>query len=263
MKKLLLLVVLFPAILFSQSYIPFISTSDSSDTWMDVNGCTNGSCYYSSTKRYTINGDTTIGLNTYAKLFVKEKYELGSDQGQWCPEGVSYYEYYFGAIRESGKKVFVVPAASSEYLAYDFNLTVGDTAPSPKNTPGNELFRVIWSIDSVLVYGVYRKRYNINPPYTIIIEGIGSSTGLFNDITYIDDCYSEIYCYAEYGVPGYFEVDCAMNLGLEINDPIAENKTLMKIVDLLGRETEDKSNTILIYIYSDGTIKKVFRVELI
>ncbi len=38
-------------------------------------------------------------------------------------------------------------------------------------------------------------------------------------------------------------------------------KELIKIVDLMGRETEDKPNTLLIYIYSDGTTEKVFRVE--
>jgi hypothetical protein len=38
-------------------------------------------------------------------------------------------------------------------------------------------------------------------------------------------------------------------------------KELIKIVDLTGRETDDKSNTLLIYIYSDGTMEKVFRVE--
>ena len=42
-----------------------------------------------------------------------------------------------------------------------------------------------------------------------------------------------------------------------------ENGTveLIKIVDLLGRETTDKPNTALIYIYSDGTTKRVFKLE--
>lgn len=44
----------------------------------------------------------------------------------------------------------------------------------------------------------------------------------------------------------------------EIN---SENKQLIKIVDLLGREALDTSNTPLIYIYSDGTTKKVIRIE--
>ncbi|MCB9335866.1 MAG: hypothetical protein H6586_06940 [Flavobacteriales bacterium] len=38
-------------------------------------------------------------------------------------------------------------------------------------------------------------------------------------------------------------------------------KELLKVVDLMGRETEDKPNTLLIYIYSDGTTEKVFRAE--
>ena len=42
---------------------------------------------------------------------------------------------------------------------------------------------------------------------------------------------------------------------------IQNGKTLIKIVDLLGRETEDQPNIPLIYIYSDGTTEKVYRVE--
>lgn len=38
-------------------------------------------------------------------------------------------------------------------------------------------------------------------------------------------------------------------------------KNIIQIVDLMGRETEYKPNTPLIYVYSDGTVEKVFRVE--
>lgn len=40
-----------------------------------------------------------------------------------------------------------------------------------------------------------------------------------------------------------------------------DDKKLIKIIDLLGRETEDKPNTLLIYIFSNGSKEKVFRVE--
>jgi hypothetical protein len=40
------------------------------------------------------------------------------------------------------------------------------------------------------------------------------------------------------------------------------NKELVKIVDLLGRETKFKTNTPLIFIYSDGTMERVMEVEL-
>ncbi|GEM_PF-5102175 len=41
----------------------------------------------------------------------------------------------------------------------------------------------------------------------------------------------------------------------------SKTKKLVKIVDATGREVEDKPNTLLFYIYDDGTSEKVFRME--
>jgi len=49
-------------------------------------------------------------------------------------------------------------------------------------------------------------------------------------------------------------------IGLEENK-LNPNRTLLKIVDLMGRETEYQPNSTLIYIYSDGSREKVFKVE--
>lgn len=38
-------------------------------------------------------------------------------------------------------------------------------------------------------------------------------------------------------------------------------KQLIKVVNLIGNETEDEPNKLLIFIYNDGTVEKVFRVE--
>ena len=46
-----------------------------------------------------------------------------------------------------------------------------------------------------------------------------------------------------------------------INELIHEKKQVLKIVDYLGREIEDKPNTTLIFVYSDGTTEKVYRME--
>lgn len=46
-----------------------------------------------------------------------------------------------------------------------------------------------------------------------------------------------------------------------IDELFGTDKQLVKITDLMGRETTDKSNTTLIYIYSDGTTDKVYRME--
>lgn len=50
------------------------------------------------------------------------------------------------------------------------------------------------------------------------------------------------------------------NVGL-IEESMNNYPTVIKIVDLLGRETPERPNTTLIYIYSDGTIEKVYRME--
>ena len=45
------------------------------------------------------------------------------------------------------------------------------------------------------------------------------------------------------------------------NNLVNPEKELVKIVDLLGRETGFKANKPLIYIFSDGTVEKVIIVR--
>ncbi len=52
---------------------------------------------------------------------------------------------------------------------------------------------------------------------------------------------------------------CNWAIGLE--ELSKTSNSLTKIVDLMGRESEDLPNQLLIFIYSDGTTEKVFRVE--
>lgn len=48
---------------------------------------------------------------------------------------------------------------------------------------------------------------------------------------------------------------------LGISEQMQSEKKLVKIVDQLGRETAYQPNTALIYVYSDGSTKKVFTIE--
>jgi hypothetical protein len=54
-----------------------------------------------------------------------------------------------------------------------------------------------------------------------------------------------------------------LNSTLAVNNLSPENNTkaVVKIIDLMGRVTEFKPNTVLIYVYSDGSTEKVFKVE--
>ena len=48
------------------------------------------------------------------------------------------------------------------------------------------------------------------------------------------------------------------NIQTAIKDYSINNKSLIKVVDVLGRETAIEPNKLLLYIYSDGTIEKEY-----
>ena len=58
-----------------------------------------------------------------------------------------------------------------------------------------------------------------------------------------------------------FSTSCANPCALGITDLSNTPKQLLKIVDLMGRETPYKPNTVLIYVYDDGSTEKVFKME--
>ena len=51
------------------------------------------------------------------------------------------------------------------------------------------------------------------------------------------------------------------NIQTAINDYSINNKSLIKVVDVLGRETAIEANKLLLYIYSDGTVDKKIIIE--
>lgn len=107
-------------------------------------------------KVYTLFGDTTISNMNYKKI---------SDGD------------YVGALRESSKRIYFIPDTSlTEYLLYDFNLSVGDTVANPFGGAvcSNDTV-ILEGMDSVLVSDGYHRQYNWLPPSGVNwIEGIGS-----------------------------------------------------------------------------------------
>lgn len=53
----------------------------------------------------------------------------------------------------------------------------------------------------------------------------------------------------------------AQNVAIHDIGEIQSDRTLVKIIDLMGRETSFKPNTPLIYLYSDGTTERVMKIE--
>jgi hypothetical protein len=141
------------------------------------------------TYQYTefINGDTTVGANTYHKL-----YASGYDYCSGVGPVTYFYNQYKGAFREdpATKKLYLLKNNSTGYedLIFDFSLQAGDTLQV-----GNPSYVgpkvAITAIDSILVGSSYRKRFWTNQAFSgttggngdsliSVIEGIGSTEGM-------------------------------------------------------------------------------------
>jgi len=168
--------------------------------------------YYS----VTISGDTIVGGLSYHKLITPYIQSVASGCG-----GMS--AGYLGAIRQDAaqRKVFYLPpSAGSEQLLYDFNLAAGDTV---KGYTESQAYPrdVVQSVDSVLVGNSYRKRWNL-PCYDIhIIEGIGSTYGLFQ---FSPGCITDapdfaINCFKQNGQTLYPDPTANCGLITSVNSP--------------------------------------------
>jgi len=120
-------------------------------------------------------GDTIIDNREYKKM-ERTEYDI------FCLNTVVNGPDYMGAIREDAinKKVFYTPPGqSNEELIYDFNLEPGDTLISYLNW--NEPL-IVDFIDSLLINNDYHKRIVFKYGEAEIIEGIGSSTGILEEL---------------------------------------------------------------------------------
>jgi len=62
------------------------------------------------------------------------------------------------------------------------------------------------------------------------------------------------------GCDSIITIDLSMNY-TGLNELLKNSKKLLKITDLMGRETTPQKNKVLIYIYSDGTTERIFKFE--
>ncbi len=109
------------------------------------------------------------------------------------------------------------------------------------NCSGNNLAQLDFSnVDKTNITS-FNTRNNPNL-FCIDVEDEGWSTALWTDI----DSWSS------------FSEDCNAT---SINEVQNDNKTLLKIVDVLGRESKAIKNTPLFYIYDDGTVEKKIILE--
>jgi hypothetical protein len=74
-------------------------------------------------------------------------------------------------------------------------------------------------------------------------------------ITFIADIESELGDVIS-AIDSSIIINCATSI-----TEVSQNKELLKITDILGREIDEKRNTLLLYLYKDGTVEKKIIIE--
>ncbi len=180
MKKLLLNATLLFALSFAtkaQQYVPFPT---SNATWTDVvvSRACESAPLDTTAYPYSLYGDSTVGNKIYQKI--------------------NFFDGTTTLIREESKYIIL----SKSYLSngqpdtlFNFNLNIGDVWHN----------KTCQSIDSILINGTYRKRFNMGTnngigqgapsPTLYWIEGIGSTAGLFTSLMLQTLCLDNYYSY--------------------------------------------------------------------
>jgi hypothetical protein len=184
----------------TQKYHPF---KESDAFWIvNANGSQGAGCYE---VKYFIDGDTVLNGLTYNKI--KRYGWYGGSNGNGCDPWANWtyngYPFYVGGLRNDTiqrKVYFWRDSDTTESLLYDFSLGIGDTLQPGINNQFNTTL-VVHSFDSVLVGTNYRRKIYVNIPglgFVIgIIEGIGSQTGLIEDLLVGFGFGSTLKCYGE------------------------------------------------------------------
>lgn len=231
--KALLLFVLFPVVCFGQAYVPLVDTTIHKQ-WKDYIYCAASLTAYGVKESiYTWNGDTIINGETYIAMS-QLRYTKGFNGFPWWPTAVHFFPSN-KLIREDDKRVYEYrPTSGGETVIYDFNLSVGDTVPDPEGgTYSSNGDHVIIEIDSIFINQAFRTRFTLAGSHSII-EGIGSTSGLFQTIlgTTLECGNRWLECYIEndtayYAKPAWLGTSCATNLSVyqmsHINFQISPN----------------------------------------
>ncbi|OAV74771.1 hypothetical protein Barb7_01682 [Bacteroidales bacterium Barb7] len=169
MKKLLLLLVFTGCTVFSYAQEENIFPL-SGAKWTEVETYSyNDKAFYFC---YETIGDTIIDGIKHGKIY------------QTTVDGK--YPYLIGTIRIEGKKV-ICETGDEDYVLYDFGLGKGDTLCHFSSYPF-DYSETILDVDTIkLLNNVERKLYRFDGRSREVIEGVGSTKGLFAPMVYDSD----------------------------------------------------------------------------
>ena len=220
---------------------------------------------------YSLNGDTIINGENYHCVWLKSlgSHVFGLASEHWITEGrIPKY------VRQEGRSIRFATHDFSDSLLVDYDYQVGDTAKGyiTGNCP---VERIVQKIDSVLIYSEYRRVIYLDTLWgTVLIEGIGHLVSFGSPVgEFLKDEWggfgfdSELLCYGQAGVPIWdFQFGngqgCLLDVELGTDElKGTDKKTIVKIIDVMGREIKEQNNTLLICIFSDGSVQKLIRTD--
>lgn len=225
------------------------------ESWANIHSGTPG---YPPHNYYTYQvGNTLIGSDTLIKLIQAHAYE-----------GMPADTNYLLAKSNSGKLNLYVSNSNFVTLGdstiYDYSRSDSVTKHSYIGANFNYEAWQITSIDTLYFGVIERKIFNIEPySNCFVYEGVpGFFINFFENINLLK-CYSS--SGTSYDVNyNSFSANSTGNCIIEdlgLDEIYSTERTLLKIVDMMGRDAQVKPNNLFIYIYDDGTTEKVFSVE--
>lgn len=221
-----------------------------------------------------ITGDTVVGGKTFFKI-QSSGIQYAVNQYNGCEFSVilGYFNFYYGAYRNDSinRKVYFLPAnETKDTLLYDFQMNLSDTLIQTYLYDSTYGVIFVNEIDSIYIGNEYHKRFRISSAngainYVDLIEGIGSTFGLFGKLEVPFESGSFLICFKQNGYTVYPDTSFQCDLVAVVNtkaisdlsfsifpNPITEfgqvnfnpslNNVDLVIFDILGVERKRISN---------------------
>ncbi|MCC6937217.1 MAG: T9SS type A sorting domain-containing protein [Flavobacteriales bacterium] len=169
---------------------------------------------------YTV-GDSVIDNVTWTKVaregVVTYMWQASPPVGPGC-QGMHSYgpaEHGVQLIRQEGRSLRIW-VDDADQLLFDFDLTLGQTLPLTWNNWNTDI--TVIAVDSVLIGTEMRARFELGNSWAqYLIEGVGSSNGLFEPISNFFDCGYGLDCFG-LGSQSYYPTNwtggCLVTMGL-------------------------------------------------
>lgn len=155
-------------------------------------------CIANDTYNYYTAGDSVIDGTTWTKVLRVGSYTLswqGLPPSDPSCQGLHPYgpaNYGVKLIRQEGRQLRILDG--TDQLLHEFDLVVGQTLPI-SSANWNASITVL-AVDSVLIGSEMRARYQLaNSWAQYLIEGVGSSHGLFEPLSDFFDCGFSLDCF--------------------------------------------------------------------